>query len=27
LTLAEGLADKAGLGDRIDVFEVEQLLP
>jgi hypothetical protein len=26
LTLAEGLADNAGLGDRIDVFEVEQFI-
>ena len=26
LTLAESLADNAGLGDRIDVFEVEQFI-
>jgi hypothetical protein len=26
LTVAEGLADNAGLADRIDVFEVEQFI-
>ena len=26
LTVAEGLADNAGLGERIDVFEVEQFI-
>jgi hypothetical protein len=26
LTVAEGLADNAGLGDRIDIFEVEQFI-
>ena len=26
LTVAEGLVDHAGLGDRIDVFEVEQFI-
>jgi hypothetical protein len=26
LTLAEGIADNAGLADRIDVFEVEQFI-
>ena len=26
LTVAEGLADNAGLGDRIDIFEIEQFI-
>jgi hypothetical protein len=26
LTLAEGLADNAGIGDRIDIFEIEQFV-
>ncbi len=26
LTVAEGLADNAGMGDRIDIFEIEQFI-